>query len=77
MYINIVKKSLAAASFKRPVCTSRGGCVCCRPHLRSRVVLSPIHLLQENLYTKEEMKVTWETRKILDVPDMAVRSVKL
>lgn len=30
---------------------------------------------QENLYTKEEMKVTWETRKILGVPDMAVRSV--
>lgn len=33
-----------------------------------------IQPLQENLYTKEEMKVTWETRKILDVPDMAVRS---
>lgn len=28
---------------------------------------------QENFYTKEEMKVTWETRKILGVPEMAVR----
>lgn len=30
-------------------------------------------LLQGNLYTKEEMKVTWETRKILGEPNMAVR----
>lgn len=30
-------------------------------------------LSQDNLYTKEEMKVTWETRKILGVQDMPVR----
>ncbi|CAM9403784.1 unnamed protein product [Ectocarpus sp. 13 AM-2016] len=35
-------------------------------------VIPHIDVFQENLYTKEEMKVTWETRKILDVPDMAV-----
>ena len=26
----------------------------------------------ENNYTKEEMKVVWETRKILNIPDMAI-----
>ncbi|CAM9638628.1 unnamed protein product [Ectocarpus sp. 4 AP-2014] len=35
-------------------------------------VIPHIDVFQENLYTKEEMKVTWETRKILGVPDMAV-----
>lgn len=31
------------------------------------------YVMQGNLYTKEEMKVTWETRKMLGVPDMWVR----
>ncbi|KAL4099312.1 hypothetical protein PRIC1_007152 [Phytophthora ramorum] len=31
-----------------------------------------IDKFQENGYTKEEMKVTWETRKIFDEPDLAV-----
>lgn len=31
-----------------------------------------IDVFQPNLYTKEEMKVTWETRKIFNEPDMAV-----
>eukprot|EP00904_Undaria_pinnatifida_P001079 jgi/Undpi1/10972/HiC_scaffold_30.g13273.m1 len=35
-------------------------------------VIPHIDVFQDNLYTKEEMKVTWETRKILNVPDMAV-----
>ena len=47
-------------------------------HSRSLVadygdVLIPLFCIQDNLYTKEEMKVTWETRKILGVPDMPVR----
>lgn len=35
-------------------------------------VIPHIDTFQDNLYTKEEMKVTWETRKILGVPDMLV-----
>ncbi|CAM9152028.1 unnamed protein product [Chrysoparadoxa australica] len=35
-------------------------------------VIPHIDVFQDNMYTKEEMKVTWETRKILDVPDMGV-----
>lgn len=31
-----------------------------------------IDKFQENGYTKEEMKVTWETRKIMNLPDLAV-----
>jgi len=31
-----------------------------------------IDVFQENQYTKEEMKVTWETRKILDEPNLLV-----
>jgi aspartate-semialdehyde dehydrogenase len=31
-----------------------------------------IDVFQENLYTKEEMKVTWEARKIMDVPNLPV-----
>ncbi|NYZ12181.1 aspartate-semialdehyde dehydrogenase [Azospirillum sp. RWY-5-1] len=31
-----------------------------------------IDAFQENGYTKEEMKVTWETRKILGLPDLPV-----
>ena len=69
-------------------CTiSRGDCDLCPPFSHSCASLTrsglamrclfSFHepLSQENLYTKEEMKVTWETRKILDVPDMAVRLV--
>ena len=32
-------------------------------------VIPHIDKFQENGYTKEEMKVTWETRKIMDLPD--------
>jgi len=32
--------------------------------------LSP--LVQENGFTKEEMKVTWETQKVLGLPDLPV-----
>lgn len=35
-------------------------------------VIPHIDVFQENGYTKEEMKVTWEARKILGVPDLAV-----
>jgi aspartate-semialdehyde dehydrogenase len=35
-------------------------------------VIPHIDSFQENGYTREEMKVVWETRKILDVPDLAV-----
>ncbi|WP_207459585.1 aspartate-semialdehyde dehydrogenase [Azospirillum sp. SYSU D00513] len=35
-------------------------------------VIPQIDAFQENGYTKEEMKVTWETRKILDLPDLPV-----
>ena len=31
-----------------------------------------IDVFQENDYTKEEMKVTWETRKIFNEPDLAI-----
>lgn len=59
--------------FDAMACCVRACCVVYAPHgVPCRAVR---RLLQENLYTKEEMKVTWETRKILDVPDMAVRYV--
>jgi aspartate-semialdehyde dehydrogenase len=32
-----------------------------------------IDVFQDNMYTKEEMKVTWECRKIMNVPDLPVR----
>eukprot|EP00614_Pseudopedinella_elastica_P005953 CAMPEP_0172596240 /NCGR_PEP_ID=MMETSP1068-20121228/16007_1 /TAXON_ID=35684 /ORGANISM="Pseudopedinella elastica, Strain CCMP716" /LENGTH=400 /DNA_ID=CAMNT_0013395185 /DNA_START=56 /DNA_END=1258 /DNA_ORIENTATION=- len=35
-------------------------------------LIPQIDKFQENGYTKEEMKVTWETRKILDLPDLPV-----
>mmetsp|Transcript_28345 Transcript_28345/g.41699 ORF Transcript_28345/g.41699 Transcript_28345/m.41699 type:complete len:368 (-) Transcript_28345:276-1379(-) len=35
-------------------------------------VIPHIDSFQSNGYTKEEMKVTWEMRKIFNVPDMAV-----
>ncbi len=35
-------------------------------------VIPHIDKFQENGYTKEEMKVVWETRKIFNEPDMAV-----
>jgi aspartate-semialdehyde dehydrogenase len=31
-----------------------------------------IDVFQDNLYTKEEMKVTWECRKIMDLPNLPV-----
>jgi len=31
-----------------------------------------IDVFQDNLYTKEEMKVTWECRKIMDIPNLPV-----
>ncbi len=34
--------------------------------------LPQIDVFQENGYTKEEMKMLWETRKILDIPDIAL-----
>lgn len=33
-------------------------------------LIPQIDAFQDNGYTKEEMKVTWETRKILDIPDL-------
>ncbi|PWC55648.1 aspartate-semialdehyde dehydrogenase [Azospirillum sp. TSO22-1] len=33
-------------------------------------LIPQIDAFQDNGYTKEEMKVTWETRKILDLPDL-------
>jgi aspartate-semialdehyde dehydrogenase len=38
-------------------------------------VIPHIDVFQENGYTKEEMKVTWETQKILGVKDLPVRYV--
>ncbi|CBS86459.1 aspartate-semialdehyde dehydrogenase [Azospirillum lipoferum] len=35
-------------------------------------LIPQIDAFQENGYTKEEMKVTWETRKIMEVPDLLV-----
>ncbi|KAJ1632239.1 aspartate-semialdehyde dehydrogenase [Pavlovales sp. CCMP2436] len=35
-------------------------------------VIPHIDVFQPNGYTKEEMKVTWETRKILEMPDLLV-----
>mmetsp|Transcript_37486 Transcript_37486/g.38174 ORF Transcript_37486/g.38174 Transcript_37486/m.38174 type:complete len:384 (-) Transcript_37486:108-1259(-) len=35
-------------------------------------VIPHIDVFQENMYTKEEMKVTWETRKIMNDPEMKV-----
>lgn len=35
-------------------------------------LIPQIDAFQENGYTKEEMKVTWETRKIMEVPDLPV-----
>lgn len=35
-------------------------------------VIPHIDKFQENGYTKEEMKVTWETRKIMGLPDLPV-----
>lgn len=35
-------------------------------------LIPQIDVFQENGYTKEEMKVTWETRKIFDEPEMAI-----
>ncbi|HYH23526.1 MAG TPA: aspartate-semialdehyde dehydrogenase [Azospirillum sp.] len=35
-------------------------------------LIPQIDSFQENGYTKEEMKVTWETRKILEIPDLPV-----
>ena len=35
-------------------------------------VIPHIDTFQENGYTREEMKVVWETHKILDAPDMAL-----
>ena len=31
-----------------------------------------IDVFQDNLYTKEEMKVTWECQKIMDLPNLPV-----
>ncbi|KAJ1423375.1 aspartate-semialdehyde dehydrogenase [Ochromonadaceae sp. CCMP2298] len=35
-------------------------------------VIPHIDVFQENMYTKEEMKVVWESRKIMDAPDMRI-----
>jgi len=35
-------------------------------------VIPHIDVFQENGYTKEEMKMVWETRKIMEAPDMLV-----
>jgi len=35
-------------------------------------LIPQIDAFQDNGYTKEEMKVTWETRKILEIPDLPV-----
>ncbi|MGQ9370814.1 aspartate-semialdehyde dehydrogenase [Azospirillum sp. A39] len=35
-------------------------------------LIPQIDSFQDNGYTKEEMKVTWETRKILELPDLPV-----
>ncbi|CAM9123563.1 unnamed protein product [Phaeothamnion confervicola] len=35
-------------------------------------VIPHIDRFQDNMYTKEEMKVTWETRKILNLPNLPV-----
>lgn len=35
-------------------------------------LIPQIDVFQENLYTKEEMKMTWETRKIFNLPDLKI-----
>ena len=42
------------------------------PHPIDRNILPHIDVFLENGYTKEEMKMILETRKIMEVPDMAV-----
>lgn len=37
-------------------------------------VVPQIDQFQENLYTKEEMKMVWEIRKVLDEPDMPIEA---
>ena len=35
-------------------------------------IIPQIDVFQKNLYTKEEMKVVWETRKIFGIPDLKI-----
>jgi aspartate-semialdehyde dehydrogenase len=53
----IIKTSLEAKTFSYPIAFN---------------LIPQIDKFQENGYTKEEMKVTWETRKILSLPDLPV-----
>jgi aspartate-semialdehyde dehydrogenase len=62
----LVRQSIAALSGKGPI-ESPGGAkqmaFNCVPH---------IDVFQDNGYTREEMKIVWETRKILALPELAV-----
>ena len=42
------------------------------PHPLAFDVIPQIDVFQDNGYTKEEMKMTWETRKILGLPELEV-----
>lgn len=52
--------------------TREGGAPAFYPHNISETAIPEIDAFLENGYTKEEMKMVWETRKILDLPELPV-----
>ena len=42
------------------------------PHNLAFNVIPQVDVFEENLYTKEEMKVVWEIRKVLALPDLPI-----
>ena len=64
----LARQSIAALSGKGPIETAGGArqiAFNCVPH---------IDVFQDNGYTREEMKIAWETRKILSEPQLRVNA---
>jgi aspartate-semialdehyde dehydrogenase len=64
----LARQSIAALSGKGPIVSTDGATQLafnCVPH---------IDVFQENGYTREEMKIVWESRKILGDPDLRVNA---
>jgi aspartate-semialdehyde dehydrogenase len=64
----LARQSIAALSGKGPIETAGGArqiAFNCVPH---------IDAFQDNGYTREEMKIVWETRKILGIPELRVNA---
>ena len=64
----LARQSIAALSGQGPIATAGGArqmAFNCVPH---------IDAFQDNGYTREEMKIVWETRKILGLPDLRVNA---